>query len=460
MTMAEKILARHLVDGDGDGASQAGRRRCACASTAATRTSSPPRRCTPSSTRSTATATRSPTRPSSPSSRTTSSTPTACRAWRRSRRRSRCCATCSAPSRRKTGVQDFSADDGISPGICHTIAREQIIEPGDFIQATDSHTCMGGVVGALAYGVGATEYAALIHAGFTFVVVPESIRFELTGALQPGVTAKDVMLYILANHAQAAAHARPRDGVRRPGPGVAVARRARHARQHGDRVLGEGRHRRGRRRDAASGSPRAAPARRSTTLRARVVAPDRGAQLRRRRAHHRPVDDPPDGGDARRRGQGHPVRPDQRRLHRRARRRADRHRLRRLVHRRQGRRHRHVRARDAGGAPPPAAASPTASTSTSSSARGPSRTTRARSGYLKVFQETGRQGDLARLRRLHRLRAGRLGERRSRSSSRRSTATTRAARGPVSCTWRHRSTSPPRPSPARSSPTKRACSAR
>jgi 3-isopropylmalate/(R)-2-methylmalate dehydratase large subunit len=61
---------------------------------------------------------------------------------------------------------------------------------------------MGGSVGALAYGVGATEYAALIHAGFTFVVVPESIRFELTGALRPGVTAKDVMLYILANHAK------------------------------------------------------------------------------------------------------------------------------------------------------------------------------------------------------------------------------------------------------------------
>jgi 3-isopropylmalate/(R)-2-methylmalate dehydratase large subunit len=102
----------------------------------------------------------------------------------------------------QTGVQDYAAKDGVSPGICHTIAREKIIEPGDFIQATDSHTCMGGSLGALAYGVGATEYAALIHAGFTFVVVPESIRFELSGALRPGVTAKDVMLYILANHAK------------------------------------------------------------------------------------------------------------------------------------------------------------------------------------------------------------------------------------------------------------------
>src|SRR5260221_1713282 len=61
---------------------------------------------------------------------------------------------------------------------------------------------MGGSLDALAYGVGTTEYAELIHAGFTFVVVPEPIRFELTGALRPGVTAKDVMLHILMTHAK------------------------------------------------------------------------------------------------------------------------------------------------------------------------------------------------------------------------------------------------------------------
>jgi 3-isopropylmalate/(R)-2-methylmalate dehydratase large subunit len=101
-----------------------------------------------------------------------------------------------------TGVLDYSAENGVSPGICHSVAREVFIEPGDFIQATDSHTCMGGSVNSLAYGVGTTEYAALVHAGFTFVVVPDSIRFELTGKLQPGVAAKDVMLHILANHAR------------------------------------------------------------------------------------------------------------------------------------------------------------------------------------------------------------------------------------------------------------------
>jgi 3-isopropylmalate/(R)-2-methylmalate dehydratase large subunit len=103
---------------------------------------------------------------------------------------------------RHTGVRDYSAKDRISPGICHEVAREQFIDPGDFIQATDSHTCMGGVNNALTWGVGATEYADLIHQGFTQVEVPESIRFELTGKLQPGVTAKDLMLYILLNHAR------------------------------------------------------------------------------------------------------------------------------------------------------------------------------------------------------------------------------------------------------------------
>ncbi len=103
---------------------------------------------------------------------------------------------------RHTGVRDFSARDGVSPGICHEVAREALIEPGDFIQATDSHTCMGGVNNALAWGVGATEYAGLVHAGFTQVEVPESIRFELTGRLAPGVTAKDVMLYILLHYAK------------------------------------------------------------------------------------------------------------------------------------------------------------------------------------------------------------------------------------------------------------------
>ena len=101
-----------------------------------------------------------------------------------------------------TGVRDYSAKDGRSPGICHQVAREEFVDPGDFIQATDSHTCMGGGNNAFTFGVGATEYAALIESGFTSIRVPESVRFDLVGVLRPGATAKDVILYILWKYAR------------------------------------------------------------------------------------------------------------------------------------------------------------------------------------------------------------------------------------------------------------------
>ena len=101
-----------------------------------------------------------------------------------------------------SSVGDYLARRGVSPGICHEVAREEMVSPGGFIQATDSHTCMGGANNALAWGVGSTEYANLIYNGFTQVEVPESIRFELVGELSGGVTAKDVMLFILLRFAK------------------------------------------------------------------------------------------------------------------------------------------------------------------------------------------------------------------------------------------------------------------
>ena len=190
---------------------------------------------------------------------------------------------------------------------------------------------MGGVNNALTWGVGATEYADLVHQGFTQVEVPESIRFELTGKLRPGVTAKDLMLYILLEPRPAPAHARPGDGVHRPRRRDPVDGRARHAHQHGDRVRRQDRHRRRRRRDLALARRVAAGGRHRA-----AQGPRRGARprrrVRRRRPHHRPLDPAADGRPPGRPGPRHPVRPDERRLDRRDRRGADRHRLRRELH--------------------------------------------------------------------------------------------------------------------------------
>lgn len=100
------------------------------------------------------------------------------------------------------GIKDYSASDGISPGICHEVAREDLLLPGDFIQATDSHTCMGGALNAFAFGVGATEYAALLASGLAVVQVPPSVRFNLAGKLKNNCSAKDVMLYILLKYSK------------------------------------------------------------------------------------------------------------------------------------------------------------------------------------------------------------------------------------------------------------------
>jgi 3-isopropylmalate/(R)-2-methylmalate dehydratase large subunit len=103
---------------------------------------------------------------------------------------------------KKNGIKDYSAKQGISPGICHEVARQDFIMPGDFIQATDSHTCMGGALNAFAFGIGATEYAAMLATGLSVVDVPETIRFDLVGTLKPNCTAKDIMLFILLHFAK------------------------------------------------------------------------------------------------------------------------------------------------------------------------------------------------------------------------------------------------------------------
>ncbi|MBK7399906.1 MAG: 3-isopropylmalate dehydratase [Myxococcales bacterium] len=108
--------------------------------------------------------------------------------------------------------QDFATEMGLklygevhrdgklvgSEAICHNMVIEELGMPGDVIAGTDSHTCMGGALGAFAFGVGSTDMANAWFTRDVRVKVPETVRFRLTGRMQPGVCAKDVMLHILA----------------------------------------------------------------------------------------------------------------------------------------------------------------------------------------------------------------------------------------------------------------------
>jgi 3-isopropylmalate/(R)-2-methylmalate dehydratase large subunit len=90
------------------------------------------------------------------------------------------------------------SSEGGSEAICHNAVVEDLALPGQIVIGTDSHTCMAGVLGCFAFGVGSTDMANAWYTKDIRIRVPESVRFVLKGEKQRDVTAKDVMLYILA----------------------------------------------------------------------------------------------------------------------------------------------------------------------------------------------------------------------------------------------------------------------
>lgn len=80
-------------------------------------------------------------------------------------------------------------------GPCHQIMAENgHVFPGKIVLGTDSHTCMGGALGAFATGVGSTEMLGVLMTGKTWLKVPETIKVEWNGQLSDGVMAKDISL--------------------------------------------------------------------------------------------------------------------------------------------------------------------------------------------------------------------------------------------------------------------------
>ena len=88
-----------------------------------------------------------------------------------------------------------------SEGISHPLMAERYALPGQIVVGTDSHTTHSGALGCLAFGVGSTEMANSLLTGLVRVGVPATLRVELSGRLQAGVTAKDVVLHLLADPA-------------------------------------------------------------------------------------------------------------------------------------------------------------------------------------------------------------------------------------------------------------------
>ena len=99
----------------------------------------------------------------------------------------------------KQGIKLYGENpEGGSEAICHNAVVEDLALPGQIVIGTDSHTCMAGVLGCFAFGVGSTDMANAWFTKDIRIRVPETVRYVFNGKKRADVAAKDVMLYILA----------------------------------------------------------------------------------------------------------------------------------------------------------------------------------------------------------------------------------------------------------------------
>jgi 3-isopropylmalate/(R)-2-methylmalate dehydratase large subunit len=95
---------------------------------------------------------------------------------------------------REAGIENFYD----AQGICHVVLPERgHLRPGMFVVGGDSHSPTGGAFAAYMFGVGATEMLGVLVTGEIWLKVPHTIVMDFDGALQPGVSAKDVMLFLI-----------------------------------------------------------------------------------------------------------------------------------------------------------------------------------------------------------------------------------------------------------------------
>lgn len=82
-------------------------------------------------------------------------------------------------------------------GICHQVHLERFGKPGKTLIGSDSHTPTGGGIGMLAFGAGGMDVAVAMGGGAYYIIMPKMFKVNLTGKLNPYVTAKDVSLELL-----------------------------------------------------------------------------------------------------------------------------------------------------------------------------------------------------------------------------------------------------------------------
>ena len=98
-------------------------------------------------------------------------------------------------------MRDFAKANNVKfyegAGVCHQVMVENHVTAGELIFGADSHTCAYGALGAFGTGVGCTDYLYAMVTGQSWLLVPETLRFNLSGKLPEGVYARDLILTII-----------------------------------------------------------------------------------------------------------------------------------------------------------------------------------------------------------------------------------------------------------------------
>ncbi|MEW6457450.1 MAG: 3-isopropylmalate dehydratase large subunit [Bacillota bacterium] len=100
-------------------------------------------------------------------------------------------------------MRDFARETGchlydVGDGVCHQLMLESgAVGPGSLVVGADSHTCTYGALNAFATGVGSTDLAAAMISGRMWFKVPPTLKFVCHGILPPGVSSKDLILFLI-----------------------------------------------------------------------------------------------------------------------------------------------------------------------------------------------------------------------------------------------------------------------